>query len=122
MPRKSPKPCRHPGCPALVYDGERFCEEHRKQRQKEHDARRGSAASRGYGHRWRKLRKMFLRSHPLCADPFGVHAERGELVAATEVDHIVSRARGGTDAWDNLQALCKPCHSRKTAQEDRRWG
>jgi len=60
---------------------------------------------------------LFLRAHPLCADPFGVHAERGELVAATEVDHIVSRKRGGADDESNLQALCKSCHSRKTALE-----
>ena len=65
---------------------------------------------------------MFLMRHPVCEDPFGVHAARGELVPATEVDHIVPKARGGPDAWDNLQALCKSCHSRKTAVEDGRWG
>ena len=40
---------------------------------------------------------------------------------ATEVDHIVPKSAGGTDAMDNLQALCKSCHSRKTAKEGR-WG
>lgn len=41
---------------------------------------------------------------------------------ATEVDHKVPKAAGGTDSFANLRGVCKPCHSRKTAQEDRRWG
>jgi hypothetical protein len=32
-----------------------------------------------------------------------------------EVDHIVSIARGGTNAPSNLQTLCKPCNRRKGA-------
>jgi len=30
---------------------------------------------------------MFLRRHPLCADPFGMHG--GRPVVATEVDHFL---------------------------------
>ena len=30
---------------------------------------RPSAASRGYGHRWRKLRRMILARSPICSDP-----------------------------------------------------
>jgi 5-methylcytosine-specific restriction protein A len=45
-------------------------------------------------------------------------------VPATEVDH--KKAHHGDQGlfWDryNWQALCKPCHSRKTAEEDHRWG
>jgi len=33
---------------------------------------------------------------------------------ATEVDHIIEVARGGTNTIDNLQPLCKPCHMAKT--------
>jgi 5-methylcytosine-specific restriction protein A len=65
---------------------------------------------------------MFLRSHPLCVDPFGLHANSGQVVAATEVDHIRPKSNGGTDEWDNLQGLCKSCHSRKTALEQRNMG
>lgn len=35
-----------------------------------------------------------------------------------EVDHIRRWADGGTSALFNLQPLCKPCHQRKTAQEN----
>jgi 5-methylcytosine-specific restriction endonuclease McrA len=33
---------------------------------------------------------------------------------ATEVDHIIEVARGGSNTIDNLQPLCKPCHMAKT--------
>lgn len=36
---------------------------------------------------------------------------------ATEVDHIINLAQGGTHHLDNLQALCTPCHRIKTEQE-----
>jgi 5-methylcytosine-specific restriction protein A len=64
---------------------------------------------------WQRVRRAKLTDSPLCEH----HLARGETVAATEVDHIVRASRGG--AWfdaDNLQSLCKPCHSRKTAAED----
>ena len=35
-----------------------------------------------------------------------------------EIDHIISRADGGTNDLSNGQALCKVCHERKTYQEN----
>jgi 5-methylcytosine-specific restriction protein A len=35
---------------------------------------------------------------------------------ATDADHIVPRSAGGTDDLANLQALCGPCHHRRTGQ------
>lgn len=90
----------------------RFGQEQARQRAAAHERQRGSAASRGYGRRWRRLRKRFLDRHPLCQD---CHAH-GWLVGATDVDHIVPKRRGGTDDESNLQALCHRCHSRKTAK------
>lgn len=34
-----------------------------------------------------------------------------------EVDHIVPDAEGGSNAMNNLQTLCKDCHSIKTKKE-----
>lgn len=105
-----------PGCPNLAGDG--YCDDHRDQSPKARaDRGRGSAASRGYGHRWRKLRKMKLHANPVCEDPFGIHAQRGEVEPAVDVDHIRPRSAGGADSLANLQALCHACHSRKTAKE-----
>ncbi|KXZ53481.1 hypothetical protein GPECTOR_7g931 [Gonium pectorale] len=28
-------------------------------------------------------------------------------------DHVMARARGGSDAWDNLVVCCTPCNARK---------
>ncbi|MCK8068089.1 HNH endonuclease [Cobetia sp. 1CM21F] len=39
------------------------------------------------------------------------------ITPATEVDHIVGKAQGGTDAPGNLEAICKACHQAKTASE-----
>lgn len=34
-----------------------------------------------------------------------------------EVDHIIADAKGGSNAMNNLQTLCKDCHSIKTKKE-----
>ena len=35
---------------------------------------------------------------------------------ATEVDHIIELAIGGTNTIDNVQPLCSACHKAKTAR------
>jgi 5-methylcytosine-specific restriction enzyme A len=85
----------------------------RKERATKRDKYRGSAASRGYGSRWRRLRRMILNQQPLCVRCGA---------PATDVDHIVPRAAGGDDSASNLQGLCKSCHSRKTATQDGGFG
>ena len=102
MPRRLATPCSVPGCPNLD------CQVHRRRA----DDRRPSAAARGYGRRWRRLRLMKLRASPMCQ-------VEGCKQAATDVDHIEPKRDGGTDAWDNLQSLCHAHHSRKTATEGR---
>lgn len=92
----------------------------KRARLRAHGLPRGSAASRGYGQRWRRLARMQLMRQPLCADPFGVHA--GRPVRGAHVDHIVPRQAGGTDALENLQTLCASCHSRKTVRCDGGFG
>lgn len=72
------------------------------------EAQRPSAAKRGYGRKWRLIRAAFLKAHPLC--------ECGK--PATEVDHKLALRKGGSNAWSNLQPMCKPCHSRKTVEVD----
>lgn len=78
--------------------------------QRAYDQERGTAAQRGYDRRWRRLRLMYLREHPLCVECLAA----GRTVAATDVDHIVAKRDGGSDDYTNLQALCHSCHSKKT--------
>ena len=124
MPRRAPRPCKHPGCPGLTTARYPYCPKHLpryerarieflKARHKRHDAKRPCAAKRGYGRIWRRQREMFLARHPLCMWD-------GCREFAVEVDHILALAKGGTNEDDNLQALCKSHHSIKTAREDRR--
>ena len=109
MPRKSKRPCGHPGCPNLTEN--RYCEQH-----KALHPDRPSAESRGYNSRWRKVRATYLRKHPLCVRCMA----DGRYVKATVVDHIVPHRGDPKLMWDesNYQALCKKCHDKKTWTED----
>jgi len=71
----------------------------RREGVKQHEARE-SPHARGYDRRWRRLRRMHLMKHPLCADPFEVHGRWG--VPGTHVDHIVPLSRGGSNHESNL--------------------
>lgn len=84
-------------------------------RRRAYDAGRGSRTAT-YGRRWQKLRAAYLALHPLC--------ECGCGYAATVVDH--KRPHMGDPAlmysWDNLSAMTKACHDRKTASADGGFG
>lgn len=65
---------------------------------------------------WRAIRERQLQREPLCRE----HGKRGEIRAATEVDHVDGNDADSSDG--NLQSLCGPCHSRKTARENGGFG
>ncbi|TAH55192.1 MAG: HNH endonuclease [Treponema sp.] len=111
MPLK--KICNHAGCSALIEMSERFCGSHKGDEKRDHVwVRKASAA---WHHlyktsRWKKISSSFLVDNPVCE----------ECGAPSDVcDHIIPH-RGDEDLfWDpiNRQALCKPCHDRKTRVE-----
>lgn len=82
----------------------------RAEQEREYDARRGSATERGYDARWRKARLVHLAEYPLCV----MCQARGEIRAATVVDHIVPHRGDPVLFWDpsNWQSLCQPDHDR----------
>lgn len=113
MPNKLKRPCAIRSCPNLIEAG-KYCDTHRQYQT--HDSRRKNDTARHkheHTRRWQKLRLLYLRANPLCVDC----TKQNKIVPATEVHHVVPIAKGGTDEECNLQALCKPCHSRKTAEE-----
>lgn len=71
-------------------------------------------SARGYGRNWQKVRAQVLVVEPCCR----VCAERGLVVLATDVDHDIPLADGGTNEGSNLVPLCHSCHSTKTAKQD----
>jgi 5-methylcytosine-specific restriction protein A len=78
---------------------------------------RGSATERGYGWEWEKARRETLKEQGGLCQPC---LRRGHVTPnCRTVDHIVPKARGGTDAKANRQTICDPCHARKTQAESR---
>jgi len=118
MPKKI---CNRFDCGASVAPPSVYCTKHtqhtpRKASHTDKRTGRATAYQRGYGHKWRKARLIFLKRNPLC-----VHClAKGVTTSANEVDHII-RHSGSDDPlfWDrtNWQALCKSCHSTKTRRE-----
>lgn len=105
MPRRSPRPCTVPDCPELV-DGGGKCPTHRRQADRNLKRRH---TWRDYDAGWQALRARVLAEEPccrLCGAP------------SVDVDHIdPTRAGPRRRDRDNLQALCRSCHSKKTARE-----
>ena len=113
MPQRPIRPCAISSCPGRAAHG-KYCATHAsyKQLSRQPDTR-PSAAARGYDAKWRYIRAQFLKAHSQCV----VCGEQ-----ATEVDHVVPLADGGTHQWSNLQAMCKTHHSQKTALVDGGFG
>ncbi len=113
MPDRALRECNYMGCHNLTR--ETYCPEHTRARyNKEADKKRGSAYQRGYDKRWEKIRKIFLSKNPLCVEC----KSKGIREDATDVDHIIPHRFNSVifDDKQNLQALCKSCHSRKTGR------
>lgn len=83
MPLKPNIPCKHPGCPALIPYGMRYCEAHKKL----HPEENRSASARGYGAAWQRESRRFIAmpEHRLCEECL----KEGRYVKATVVDHVV---------------------------------
>ncbi|WP_299312384.1 HNH endonuclease signature motif containing protein [uncultured Halomonas sp.] len=115
MPKSPPRPCRVPGCPGKTTAQHGYCEQHAhlgSWQKPEHPGRR----ARQGGRPWRRRRDRVLqRDKGLCQPCL----QQGRVTPATEVDHILNIARGGSESDDNLQAICAACHREKTQREAR---
>lgn len=81
----------------------------------QHDKR--SRHQRGYGSAWDRLRVQILkRDTYLCRCPRCLGGEL-RVRPATEVDHILPKAKGGTDDPLNLRAVSRQCHERLTLEQ-----
>ncbi len=74
---------------------------------------RPTAAARGYcSAAWRRTRLAVI------ARDQGICQLCGLLVVGSpDIDHIVEKAKGGTEAMSNLRTACKACHSKRTARD-----
>ena len=65
------------------------------------------------GHKLQRIRRGHLSEQPLCVACYS----KGQIKAATELDHIVALMNGGSNEPSNLQGLCTECHKVKTAAD-----
>jgi 5-methylcytosine-specific restriction enzyme A len=112
---KRAKPCLERGCTRIVIGASR-CAEHlavadaKRQAylqsyQREREETRPSRHERGYGNDWyRTSRLILIRDNHIC-HYCGAHA--------TTVDHVISKAKGGSDDHTNLVAACASCNASK---------
>jgi 5-methylcytosine-specific restriction enzyme A len=113
MPQRSKRPCKQPGCAALVVVG--YCDKHREAaEQRRQDELRADPLRPYYKNfRWLSTRKVVLGRDPLC--------KSCGLALSTIVHHDIDARiwiqRGG-DFYDesNLVGLCEPCHNAITRQ------
>ena len=118
------KVCSAAGCEDLAIEGQAHCEDHAGRAAARTAERRANAQLTDHAQAHRALyklqawiigRRLFLRRNPICVDC----AELGAVEPTTEVDHIEPHKGCRAKFFDrsNWQALCKSCHSRKTARE-----
>ena len=110
MPRKPKKPCRYPGCPNLTEA--LYCETHKTLVNQQYDKYKRSETRSRYQGNWARIRRAYIQAHPYCEICF----DEGRMIPANLVHHKIPLAEGGTNAADNLQSLCKSCHSRLHAE------
>lgn len=90
-----------------------------KDRWRRGDDRRGSSTARGYGYRWQRTSKGWLRSRALCV----ANEANGFIVPADLVDHIIPHKGDMKLFWDpsNWQSLSHDAHRRIKAVLEHRW-
>ena len=108
MPSKPLRACAHPGCGALVTTGR--CAPHAVAQ--EHTRPNRDVRKWYYTTQWIHLRQVVL------SDAAYTCAQCGAIQGNLDVDHIVKHEGDPAQFWNqaNLQALCKRCHSLKTAR------
>ncbi|RIT70423.1 HNH endonuclease [Mycobacteroides abscessus] len=111
MPR-APKLCGHTDCLTLVHPPLRYCPEHTNRWK---HSPRTVGAKRCSTTEWKQQRiKCLQRDERKCQ----IRGPRCTVIA-TEVDHVIAVAFGGTDELENLQAACHNCHATKSGREGR---
>ncbi|TLX53835.1 HNH endonuclease [Stutzerimonas nosocomialis] len=117
MPVRPPRVCAEPGCKRPTVSGAHRCQQHkaqadlrregqRKTVHRQYNERRDESDSFYKTERWKKLSAYYRKVHPIC--------EECERAASDITDHIKAyktHPELGLD-WENLRALCRPCHNR----------
>ena len=115
MAQAALRPCPAHGCRELTRGGR--CEKHTKQQRRQHEGSAERLADQAFYNRarWKRVRSVKLGRDPLCEECL----RHNRTTVATEVHHMQPRKDRPDQAYtlDNLESLCKPCHSKQTMQE-----
>lgn len=103
-----PRACAYQQCNKIMHS--KYCDDHKHIQSDVSRETRGTTSEQGYGTIWQKVRKIHLLNYPLCEDC----KTTGIVKPAKEVHHKIELRKGGTNEDDNLQSLCKSCHSKRT--------
>jgi 5-methylcytosine-specific restriction protein A len=123
MPHHPLKPCRQPGCPALVSSG--YCPEHQpavdtRQRFKKLDQRVKPEQRRFYqSAQWTELSKAHRMREPLCRRCKAA----GFIVPVALVHHnpdFNTLVAQGLNPLDEkyLESICLPCHQKELSKKN----
>ena len=113
--------CKQLGCTGVAAKRSSYCTEHDRGGISKEEVLYTPTRNRPEYHKlyntgaWRRLRVSVLAARPLCVRC----TQHGLVVRATDVDHIESH-KGNRSLFfnkNNLQSLCRSCHSWKTARE-----
>lgn len=115
MPVRPLKPCAWPGCSTLVR-GEYYCQRHaplaaekqqaaRRTVHKRYNERRDESDAFYKTERWKKLSAYYRKKHPVCE-----HCDNAASDITDHIKPVKTHPELATD-WDNLRALCRPCHN-----------
>ena len=125
MPHSPRRPCRAQGCRNFCNPGDQYCEIHLAMYVKEDNEyynryKRDQEAQAFYDSpQWRATRRRKLQEQPCCEECL----RHGIITPATIVDHITPIKQGGARLdMNNLQSLCRSCHSIKSIAEGSRFG
>jgi 5-methylcytosine-specific restriction protein A len=75
-----------------------------------------SRQQRGYDAAWDRLRLVVMQRDRYCCQVCW-NKTPPRFTPAAAVDHLIPKAKGGTNALENLRAICRACHLVKTLQD-----
>ena len=117
-PMSPPSLCTN-RCGTLVYGGGQ-CPDCLTVTRRTNDRQRPNGYQRGWTQAWSSFSKRYLWEHPTCVSAACSQLPEWNRTPSTDVDHTDGHSRTCAHKYDttHMQALCHPCHARKTVAED----